>query len=81
MGIATFTMAWKVLNRLSSRPLPAKDHYYIMKLFRLFFRSYSVWISYPNPVVPHTMLHLKVNLCENNQQFSSGSSDYEIGMN
>jgi len=69
MGITTFTLVWKVLNRLSNRPLPAKDHYYIMKLFRLFFRSYSVWISYPNPVVPQTMLHLKVNLCENNQQW------------
>ncbi len=69
MGITTFTMVWKVLNRLSNRPLPAKDHYYIMKFFRLFFRSYSVWISYPNPVVPQTMLHLKVNLCENNQQW------------
>jgi len=69
IGIATFTIAWKVLDRLSNRPLPAKDHYYIMKFFRLFFRSYFVWISYPNPLMPQTMLHLKVNLCENNQQW------------
>jgi len=69
MGIGTFTMPWKVLNRLSNRPLPAKDHYYIMMLFRLFFRSYNVWISYPNPLIPERMLQLRVNLCENNQQW------------
>lgn len=69
IAITLFTMAWKALHRLSSRSFSAKDHYYIMKLFRLFFKSYCVWISYPNPIVPHKLLHLKVNLCENNQQW------------
>ena len=69
MGIGTFTLPWRVLRRLSKRSLPAKDHYWIMMLFRLFFRSYNVWISYPNPLIHEQMLQLRVNLCENNQQW------------
>jgi len=69
MGIGTFILGWKMFHRLSRHPLPAKDHYYMMMLFRLLFRSYNVWISYPNPIVPQTIVHLRVNLCENNQQW------------
>jgi FkbM family methyltransferase len=58
-----------MVQRLSSHPLPAKSHYYIMRLFRLFFKTYYVWISYPNPLVPEKTLRLLANLCENSQQW------------
>ncbi|MCZ6656114.1 MAG: FkbM family methyltransferase [Gammaproteobacteria bacterium] len=79
VGIGAFTLAWRILRRVSSRPLPAKDHYYIMRFFRFFFRSYYVWIGYPNPLVHQRFLHLKVNLCENSQQwFFRQRGEYDL---
>ena len=62
-------MPWKIANLISSKPLPAKAHYYIMLMFRLFFKSYFVWINYPNPISRGKTIRLLVNLCENNQQW------------
>ena len=67
--INAFELAWKLAQRYSRRKLPVKQHYYIMKLFRFLFRSYYVWICYPNPLAPQQALYLRVNLCENNQQW------------
>lgn len=69
LGINAFLVSWKIAQRLSHRSLPAKSHYYIMRLFRLFFRTYYVWISYPNPLAPLKKLRLLVDLCENSQQW------------
>lgn len=69
LGISVFLLSWKMVQRLSSHPLPAKSHYYIMLLFRLFFKTYYVWISYPNPLAPEKTLRLSANLCENSQQW------------
>lgn len=50
-----------------------------MRLFRLFFRTYYVWISYPNPLAPQLAVRLKVNLCENSQQWYFRMRDqYEL---
>lgn len=68
-GINAFALAWKLAQRYSRRKLPVKQHYYIMKLFRFLSRSYCVWICYPNPLAPQQALYLRVNLCENNQQW------------
>ena len=69
LGINAFLLSWKIAQGLSLRSLPAKSHYYIMRLFRLFFKTYHVWISYPNPLVPEKTLRLLANLCENSQQW------------
>lgn len=69
LGINAFLVSWKIGQRLSLRSLPAKSHYYIMRLFRSFFKTYYVWINYPNPLTPQKRLRLLVDLCENNQQW------------
>ena len=77
--INAFALAWKVVQRCSRRKLPVKQHYYTMKLFRFLFRSYYVWICYPNPLAPQQALYLRVNLCENNQQwYFRLRSQYEL---
>ncbi len=68
-GISSFRLSWQLAKRFSRRSLPAKGHYYIMRLFRLVSKSYYVWISYPNPLLPKKKVHLLVDLCENNQQW------------
>jgi FkbM family methyltransferase len=68
-GISSFRFSWQLVKRLSWRPLPAKEHYYIMRLFRAFSKTYYVWISYPNPLRPEKKVRLLVDLCENNQQW------------
>jgi FkbM family methyltransferase len=69
LGINAFLLSWKIAQGFSLRSMPAKSHYYIMRLFRLFFKTFYVWISYPNPLAPQKTLRLLVNLCENNQQW------------
>ena len=69
VGINSFRFSWQLAKRLSRRPLPAKEHYYIMRLFRAVSRTYYVWISYPNPLKPSKKVRLLVDLCENNQQW------------
>lgn len=69
VGIGAFRLSWKALRVLSWKPLPAKEHYYIMRMFRLFFRSYAIWIGYPNPLAPEKTLRLRLDLCENSQQW------------
>ena len=69
LGIGAFVLPWRIVQRLSGRRLPAKDHYYIMQLFRFLFKRYYVWINYANPLAPGKKVRLIVNLCENNQQW------------
>jgi FkbM family methyltransferase len=77
--ISIFTLTWRGLRKLSPYPFPVKDHYYIMRIFRSFFQSFFVWTCYPNPLIPKIFLHLKLNLCENNQQiFFRHRANYDI---
>lgn len=69
LGINTFLLSWKIAQVFSLRSMPAKSHYYIMRLFRLFFRTYYIWISYPNPLDSQKTLRLLANLCENSHQW------------
>lgn len=68
-GIGSFRIFWKTLKIFSLQPLPAKEHYYIMRLFRLVFKTYPVLIKYPSPLCPGKKILLLVDLCENNQQW------------
>lgn len=68
-GIGAFRLFWKTLNILSLHRLPAREHFYIMRLFRLFADTYYVWICYANPLSPGKKLHLLLDLCENSQQW------------
>jgi len=68
-GILGFRITWRLAKKMSGRSLPAKEHYYIMRIFRLLFRSYHVRIGYPNPLAPRKTLHLHLDLCENSHQW------------
>jgi len=68
-GISAFRLSWQIAKWLSIHPLPAKEHYYIMRLFRFVWKSYYVWISYSNPLCSEKKIQLLVDLCENNQQW------------
>jgi len=68
-GIGAFRLFWKTLNILSLHTLPAREHFYIMRLFRLFSDTYYVWICYANPLSPGKKLRLLLDLCENSQQW------------
>ncbi|MGD8813634.1 MAG: FkbM family methyltransferase [Anaerolineales bacterium] len=67
--IGVIAWPWRLGQRLSGGKLPIKDHYYIMKLFRLLFKTYEVYIAYPNPLAPDHQLKLKLDLCENSHQW------------
>lgn len=62
---------WRITEKVTGKSLKAstKAHYYIMMIFRSFFSTYPVVIRYPNPVKEDSMITLKVNLCQNNQQW------------
>jgi len=68
-GILAFRLSWKALKMLSRNALPAKEHYYIMRMFQMTGPAYHVRIRYPNPVAPGKELRLRLNLCENSHQW------------
>jgi len=83
-GIGAFRLFWYAIRIVKRGNVPAKEHYYIMRLFRSLFRSYHVRIAYPNPLAPGHKLRLHLNLCENSHQWyfrERGSYDaLEIGL-
>ena len=83
-GIGAFRFLWYAIRIMKQGNVPAKEHYYIMRLFRSLFRSYQVRIAYPNPLAPGHKLRLRLNLCENSHQWyfrERGSYDaLEIGL-
>jgi methyltransferase, FkbM family len=63
--------AWRIIEKIMGRTFGAvtKSHYYIMMTFRFMFKSLLVTIKYRNPVNPDCNIKLRVDLCQNNQQW------------
>ena len=66
--IKLIRVPWRISERALRRQFPVRDHYLIMKMFRLLFHRYPVKITYPNPVANEQRpLTLDLDLCENTQ--------------
>ena len=71
MIIGLIHYPWRIFEQILGKSLNAatKAHYYIMMVFRALYRSYPVIVKYPSPVLEGSDITLKVNLCQNNQQW------------
>lgn len=69
--IALVYYSWRIVEKVFRKSLGSskKSHYYIMCIFRLFFKSYQVVIKYQNPIRPDLKIKLQVDLCQNSQQW------------
>jgi FkbM family methyltransferase len=62
---------WRIIEKILGKTFGGvtKSHYYIMRIFRCLFSSFPVTIKYRNPVNRDFNIKLKVDLCQNNQQW------------
>ncbi|MDO8527443.1 MAG: FkbM family methyltransferase [Deltaproteobacteria bacterium] len=69
----------RLREKLLGQKIQTRNHYYLMKMFRLLSKQYLIDFDYPNPLDPALRLKLKLDLCQNTQQwlFRSGGS-YEM---
>lgn len=69
--IWTVYYSWRIVEKLLDKTLGAgtKSHYYIMMIFRFLFKSFLVNIKYENPIDSGCNIELRVDLCQNNQQW------------
>lgn len=71
MIIGLIHYPWRITEKILGKSLQTatKAHYYIMMVFRALFSTYPVIIRYPSPLSGGEEITLKVNLCQNNQQW------------
>ncbi len=73
--------AWRIIEKISGKTFGGvtKSHYYIMRIFRFLSRSFLVTIKYRNPINIDFNIKLRVDLCQNNQQWYFRLKDrYEL---
>ncbi len=72
---------WRIIEKILGKTFGAgtKSHYYIMRIFRFLSGSFLVTIKYPNPINTDFNVKLRVDLCQNNQQwYFRLKSNYEL---
>ena len=60
---------WRFSEKLTGKFFGYRDHYYIMKVFRLLGCHYFIDSTWPNPLSVERQLKFRLDLCQNTQQF------------
>jgi FkbM family methyltransferase len=68
---------WRLVELHARRVLPRRRHYLVMRLFRLFARSFPIVMTAPNPVAHDRALSLCLDLCQNHEVYVRGRGRYE----
>jgi FkbM family methyltransferase len=80
IAVAVVTLmdyAWRIAELHLRRTLPRRRHYIVMRLFRLFGRSFPVVMTAPNPVARARTLSVCLDLCQNHEVYLRARGRYE----